>query len=90
MEQIKEAEFPPSTLPPEVLNNPRVGIEIFFSGNSLEEVKSDIEKLKETTITESYGDLDKEDKWNTMEMFRRLSFLVDVANFIRNQPASSP
>ncbi len=74
------------TLSPEIQANPIIGIQQFFNGDSLEKVKQDLDNLRDTTVTESYGDLDKEDKWLLIDFIRRIANLVELAYIIRTKP----
>lgn len=59
-----------------------VQIQKFFDGDSIEKVRADLENLLETTVTESYSDLDKDDKWLTFYLFRRISSLVETVHLL--------
>lgn len=78
--------LPPLTLPPEIQSNPVIGIQQFFNGDPIDKIRSDMDNLRDTTITESYGDLDKEDKWLLIDFLRRISNLVEVAHLLITQP----
>ena len=58
----------------------------FFNGDSIEKIRSDMDNLQNTTITESYGDLDKEDKWLLVDFLRRISNLIEVAHVLITKP----
>lgn len=76
------------TMAAEVQSDPLLAIKQFFNGDPIEKVRADLENLRDTTITESYGDLDKDDKWMLVEFLRRISGLVEAANVINcNQTA---
>lgn len=82
--------LPDFALSPEIQEQPIIGIKQFFSGDSVEKVRMDLDQLKETTITESYGDLDKDDKWLLIDFLRRVGNLIEVAhllnfNYTKNQ-----
>lgn len=82
--------LPAFMLSPEIQANPFIGLQQFFNGESIEQIRTELEKLKETTVTESYGELEKEDKWFMMDFFRRINNLVEVAylmdfNYKNNQ-----
>ncbi len=70
------------TLPPEVQANPIIGILQFFNGDSINKIRSDLDNLRDTTITESYGDLDKDDKWLLIVFLGRISNLIEVAHLL--------
>lgn len=57
-------------------------IQKFFNGDSIEKIREDLDNLRDTTITESYGELDKEDKWLMIELIHRISGLVDAAHLL--------
>lgn len=59
-----------------------IQIQKFFNGDSIEKIREDLESLRDTTITESYGELDKEDKWLMIELLRRISDLVETAHLL--------
>jgi hypothetical protein len=82
-----DQSLPVITLSPEVQANPLLGIQQFFNGDSLKKVRNDLDNLRDTTITESYGDLDKEDKWLSIDLIRRLANLVEVAHLISIRPS---
>lgn len=48
----------------------------FFNGETLEETLASLNDLRNTTITESYGELDKSDKWFMIDLFNRLQHLI--------------
>ncbi|WP_127133060.1 hypothetical protein [Pseudoflavitalea rhizosphaerae] len=68
------------------LSNPIASIHQFFNGDSIEKIRSDMDNLQTTTITESYGDLDKEDKWLLIDFLRRISNLIEVAHVLITKP----
>ena len=51
----------------------------FFNGQSPEEVQYELAQLKETLITESYGELDKGDKWFMIDFMKRIESLIGTA-----------
>ncbi|WP_127133246.1 hypothetical protein [Pseudoflavitalea rhizosphaerae] len=57
-----------------------------FNGDSIEKIRSDMDNLQNTTITESYGDLNKEDKWLLIDFLRRISNLIEVAHVLITKP----
>ena len=71
-----------STTSPEIKTDPAIGIRQFFNGNTLEEVFFELQNLRETTITESYGGLDKEDKWLMFAFFNRLEKLIEAVHVL--------
>jgi hypothetical protein len=74
--------LPKFNLSPDVQAQPIVGIQHFFNGESVEKIRLDLDKLKETTITESYGELDKDDKWLLVDFLRRIGNLIEVAHLL--------
>lgn len=66
----------------QILAEWKVRLQKFFNGQTIEEVQSEIELLRETLITESYGELDKEDKWFLIEFIKRVADLVETTNAI--------
>lgn len=62
--------------------NSIAGIKQFFNGDPIEKIRGDLEALRDTTITESYGELDKEDKWLIIDFFRRISNLVEATHLL--------
>lgn len=62
--------------------NPIAGIQQFFNGDPIDKIRSDLDSLRDTTITESYGDLDKDDKWLIIDFFRRISNLVEATHLL--------
>ncbi|WP_127130721.1 hypothetical protein [Pseudoflavitalea rhizosphaerae] len=74
--------LPDFNLSPEVQAQPIIGIQHFFNGESVQKIRLDLDKLKETTITESYGELDKDDKWLLVDFLRRIGNLIEVAHLL--------
>ncbi|WP_127129867.1 hypothetical protein [Pseudoflavitalea rhizosphaerae] len=66
----------------ETLSESLLQIRKFFNCDSIEKVRTDLEHLRDTTITESYGELDKEDKWLLIEFLRRIAGLVEAAHLL--------
>ncbi|QEC44153.1 hypothetical protein [Pseudobacter ginsenosidimutans] len=66
----------------ETLSESLLQIQKFFNGDSIEKIRIDLEQLRDTTITESYGELDKEDKWLLIEFLRRIAGLVEAAHLL--------
>lgn len=77
-----EETLSPLTLPPEIQANPIIGILQFFNGDSIHKIRSDLDNLRDTTITESYGDLDKDDKWLLIVFLQRISNLIEVVHLL--------
>lgn len=84
MSKTQKTNFalPDFILPPEVQAQPMIGIQHFFNGESVGKIRLDLDKLKETTITESYGDLDKDDKWLLVDFLRRIGHLIEIAHLL--------
>ena len=57
----------------------KTNINQFFNGQSIEEVQHELAQLKETLITESYGELDKGDKWCMIDFMKRIESLIGTA-----------
>ncbi|QEC41683.1 hypothetical protein [Pseudobacter ginsenosidimutans] len=72
----------------EMQSDPLLAIKQFFNGDPIEKVRADLENLRDTTITESFGDLDKNDKWLLVEFLQRISGLVEAANVINSSQAA--
>lgn len=66
------------------LNDPYVILAAFVNGQTLEELRTELASLRLTTITEGYGNLDKEAKWLTVEYLDRLEKLVEVVFLLHN------
>ncbi|QEC44569.1 hypothetical protein [Pseudobacter ginsenosidimutans] len=84
-----DQQIPSIAFPPEIQANPAIGIRQFFNGDSLHKVRADLENLRNTTITESYGDLDKEDKWLLVDFLRRIGILIELAHLINSKEPSN-
>lgn len=69
-------EQQPVVIPPEKLSLLSQSVNEFFNGESLEHTLTELNDLKITTITESYGELDKSDKWFVVDFFNRLHLLI--------------
>lgn len=54
----------------------------FFNGDSLEHALSELDLLRETLITENYGDLERNDKWLMIDFLRRIGTLINTAHCI--------
>ncbi|WP_127125101.1 hypothetical protein [Pseudoflavitalea rhizosphaerae] len=87
--QTTDQQIPTISFPPEIQANPAIGIRQFFNGDSLEKVRKDLEDLRDTTITESYGDLDKQDKWLLIDFLRRIGNLIELAHLINSTEPSN-
>ncbi|WEK35149.1 MAG: hypothetical protein P0Y53_21885 [Candidatus Pseudobacter hemicellulosilyticus] len=69
----------------EEINPFNLAIANFVNGQSLEELKEELEHLKLTTITECYGELDKGKKWLLMDFFERLHELIPAAFYLNQK-----
>lgn len=84
MSNTTRTDQPSSNFPfsSETQVNSIAGIQQFFNGDPIDKIRSDLESLRDTTITESYGELDKEDKWLIIDFFRRISNLVEATHLL--------
>lgn len=75
---IEQATPPAVCLSPETQAKLLHGIEVFFSGDSTEAVKENLQLLFETTVTEDYSDLDKQFKWVIVNLVKRFGRLIEL------------
>lgn len=80
---MNEQATPPAVcLSPETQAKLLHGIEVFFSGDSTDALKEDLQLLFETTVTEDYSELDKESKWIIVSLIKRFGSLIDLLGSI--------
>lgn len=65
------------------LSDPYLGINKFFDCESIEEVRERFDSMQETILTESYSDLDRDEKWNLFNFMKRMKMLIESA-FVLN------
>ena len=86
----KQTNLPGNLLSPEVQATLNAGILQFLNGETIEKLKEDLHRLQDTTITECYGELDKEDKWLMVDFIRRMGNLIDLFQLVLPKPANPP
>ncbi|MBO9632541.1 MAG: hypothetical protein J7578_05440 [Chitinophagaceae bacterium] len=73
--------IPPTiSLKPELQAGLIESFRAFFNGDVLGTVRNDLQLVFDTTITESYGELDAEDKYMVVDFFRRIGTLIEWAD----------
>ena len=73
----KQTKLSETSLQSELNVNLENGLLRFFNGDTIEKIVGDLKHIEETTITESYGELDKDDKWQMIDFFRRLKSFIE-------------
>ncbi|NML22444.1 hypothetical protein HHL16_16285 [Pseudoflavitalea sp. G-6-1-2] len=68
-------DLSPISIPADLKQN----LQQFFNGQPAEEVQHELAQLKETLITESYGELDRGDKWFMIDFIKRIETLIGTA-----------
>lgn len=66
----------------EEIADPALGIKKFLDGESIDEVRRHFEVLREAVLTESYGELEANDKWLLLNYMYRLETLIESAYII--------
>lgn len=58
----------------------RTNLQQFFNGDTIDHARQELDQLRDTLITESYGDLEREEKWLLIDFVRRVGNLIETAH----------
>lgn len=72
-------------LRPEEINNPYQAISNFFDTESLAEIRETFDEFSETLFTESFGELDSNNKYLHLRFLRRIEALIEGSYIIHKQ-----
>lgn len=81
MTNTNKASIPP--LPDfQITPDYKTSLQRFFNGDTIDHALSELDVLRETLITESYGELERNEKWLMIDFLRRIGNLIGTAHSI--------
>lgn len=66
------------------ITDPYDGIRQFFDGENIQEIRAAFERMKETLLTESFGEQESSDKYMIVYFMNRLEILYESCFILHN------